>query len=382
MPIRKIYNDTYFYRAALVAYMLFDGGGGDDDFISGRRDLLQSASNQTNQTSPSGDMSSVDRCPGAPGVLLCPPGSFCPTSSTIEECPVGFYCHRGSYRPRVCPVGTCTEEGMDYTSTLLPSLGFFFAAILLVALVSKWLNRLGRRRVARRAAQREAILARVAQRNSTVSKLQIQSYTSSLGIINDVEPSNSHHDAASTVDSPNSSGKFSVEIFCGCDADSHVVLLVSSLLLLAAALTAIPIGVPLAIFHGFDFGLLLLMFSLPIGVVGACGYTLLHAQNGDDSVVPPKRSVRTSLIGALPMPSSEQPRARSATLSQRLNASELLGSLKEKNKTRVNIEVKKLGLKLKTSGQVVLAGVDGKIAAGSVTAIMVCAPALKLCFCV
>jgi ABC-type multidrug transport system fused ATPase/permease subunit len=60
---------------------------------------------------------------------------------------------------------------------------------------------------------------------------------------------------------------------------------------------------------------------------------------------------------------------------------QLLGSLKEKKETRINIEVDKLGLRLNSNKRVVLAGVDGKIEAGSVTAIMGPSGAGKVCDC-
>ena len=49
---------------------------------------------------------------------------------------------------------------------------------------------------------------------------------------------------------------------------------------------------------------------------------------------------------------------------------EELSSIREKTATRINIEVKHLGLKLKSNGYPVLAGVNGKIHAGGVTAVM------------
>ena len=49
---------------------------------------------------------------------------------------------------------------------------------------------------------------------------------------------------------------------------------------------------------------------------------------------------------------------------------EELASIRTKTETRINIEVKQLGLKLKSNGYPVLAGVNGKIHAGGVTAVM------------
>jgi ABC-type multidrug transport system fused ATPase/permease subunit len=61
---------------------------------------------------------------------------------------------------------------------------------------------------------------------------------------------------------------------------------------------------------------------------------------------------------------------RHASVQERMADPALLGSLKAKTDTRINLEVDQLGLRLNSNKAVVLAGVDGKINAGGVTAIM------------
>ena len=51
---------------------------------------------------------------GSSTVKLCPAGSFCQTTSTIEPCPAGFACAEGQYNEcgygSLCPVGSATEK--------------------------------------------------------------------------------------------------------------------------------------------------------------------------------------------------------------------------------------------------------------------------------
>ena len=91
-------------------------------------------------------------------------------------------------------------------------------------------------------------------------------------------------------------------------------------------------------------------------------------------MVPPNESSPISSGGfplSLKTPGQQRLRRAKRSLAARLRDPSLLGSFEQKTAgTRINLQFVKLGLRLNANNRVVLAGVDGRLDAGSVTAIM------------
>ena len=89
---------------------------------------------------------------------LCPKGWYCPDSSEAVQCPEGHYCEKQSREPRECPPLTNCPAGSsrhDISWYLLIGLGVLFGGFLIFLLVLLVWIRISQRRVLREARKAE-----------------------------------------------------------------------------------------------------------------------------------------------------------------------------------------------------------------------------------
>ena len=145
-------------------------------------------------------------------------------------------------------------------------------------------------------------------------------------------------------------------IWCGCDVVTHSSLIALALLFSILGVILSSLGQSLLTFLMFCF------IIIPMLCVGSCGLHNIRRELGVN-VSGIGKMVKDAAVG---MHETHVERDKVVDLV----SPDLLGSISTKTKSRMNIEVRGLGLTLRSNGATVLAGVDGKIPAGGVTAVM------------
>ena len=159
-------------------------------------------------------------------------------------------------------------------------------------------------------------------------------------------------------------GHGSLGVCCGITFIKHGTILVISILIVIIAIVLIAVGASstgAGSQNMWIIGTIFLIVDLVPLIFSIVGTTRIL--NSSDN----------SLLSALQLEQkSAQSRmeSRRASLQGHLASVDVLGSIKTKTTTRVNIEVQQLGLKLHSNGAMVLAGVNGKLDSGKVTALM------------
>jgi len=338
-------------------------------------------------------------CPGMSKVPLCPAGFYCPTSTEIYECPASYYCPTGTYTPQLCraKIG-CPNKGQAYPLVFEPVLsGLAILSTVCLIVYTAVSRHKEKKRVIRREQQRIAIVERVEARKALENAYHRNAYHRQEavddGAGDDGDDTRRQSEAGLEIqDSTPGELELVTWLFLGCDQQAQLSVIVVSTIALCFSLWALFSGQPVS-----DDVVWVALGISCLGIVASCvGYCILFFKNsakletqmkarGDSEAPPPLAGKRPSTMlkqktsmfniirsstGSSPSESRTSKATRSYSISARMESVELLGSLKQKTETRINLEVDKLGLRLNSNKRVVLAGVDGKIDAGGVTAIM------------
>jgi hypothetical protein len=206
-----------------------------------------------------------------------------------------------------------------------------------------------------------------------------KTHTGGDGVSDDFHSSDEHSHASATDEG------FTTWLFCGCDEGGHAVILGLSAVALCAGITMMrsleandpdtALGEPVGSITAYTGG--------TFAALGFGGLLLLRVTNkrvqarrtASNSKKHPPAATVMETRNEVPSRFIQIPRLQTAGLrASSLLDDSLLASLKDKSSTRINIQFEKLGLRLNSTGQELLAGVDGHINAGCVTAIMVREP--------
>jgi hypothetical protein len=269
-------------------------------------------------------------CPGAANVGLCPSGFYCPTSELMIKCPSGYYCPRGTFEPVRCGFGklTCPHEGDAYPAIFIP-IGIIFSIFFsLVTVVYLSVNsRLARRRRQRREAQRNAVQSRRDKRKALEESLNAAAF----GLLdNDDDDNNddnggdnSNHGNGGDRNSPqqqqpsidystHSTGlsmtsvdvaandmrgleenalaqRLTIWLCCGCDVESHMVILVVTMALVSGAaliVNLVDFETPVFGSSQVRYGLFLLFASFSLFVISAFGVVYLSGRDAQPGFNP------------------------------------------------------------------------------------------------
>jgi ABC-type multidrug transport system fused ATPase/permease subunit len=221
------------------------------------------------------------------------------------------------------------------------------------------------------------------------------SASSNYGIPSESSVFSSESSSSSSSSSSRKIGKkMTVWLFLGADLDTHKALLVLSVIgVVVGGVLGLAYPTEAPVFdHWVNIGIYILTLSGIICIGSGLGCFFLSVYKSAWTVVQDDSRKRARTVAALNESGGGSGRAsvspklslfgvggRAVSMDNRKKDAAFLGSLKEKIDTRVNLEVDRLGLKLNTDKRVVLAGVDGKFEAGSVTAIMGPSGAGKVC---
>ena len=269
-------------------------------------------------------------CPGTPKVPLCPEGFYCPNPTEAIPCKSGHYCPAGSYEMTKCAIKSgCHTPGLAYpkidTALVEAYIGCFVGITLVFYVVLKVRRHF---RVLRREKQQEVIAARNEAREAGMLEV----------------------DEA-----------FVELVYCGCGTLGHLFLGSMSLVFFLLGIILVGIDPNGA---GELVGIFLLCMAIPLLLLAALGMWNIRKE---------ENLLRTG--NEISEQNGEPTRKNTpqrASMTNRIQSTERLGSIEDKKRARtlVNIEVDNLGLTLNSNGAVVLAGVSGRLNAGSVTAIM------------
>ena len=261
-------------------------------------------------------------CPGASGMSLCPAGYYCPNPTTVIKCPKFYYCPKGFYKPIECTFKfICSSTNLSYPPVLAyfaEAGALFFAASLIACKITLLLHSQIKKR--RRAHQLKDIQERAAEREKREEDEEIDA----------VETEVLEAAAEEEVDDP-------LGICCGMPFLLHVAIV-------ALSLPCLLVGIVLVQFNDDSAqisGKLLMSFSVPMLTFGGLGMFLILRASGN------------SVVGALQLEKRYVDRTiekRRESLKMHLEDVNMLGSIKTKKRTRVDIEVKELGLKLHSNG--------------------------------
>ena len=306
-------------------------------------------------------------CPGAESVDLCPAGYYCKTPLSATKCRKGHFCPKGSYKQHPCLIDVwCDREGLHYPDISTYVLEFIFAGFIFVGIFFIVAAKIkGYFQEQRRHAQVAQLQERIQYRERYYSRGA-----------SGMEMTHTHHkgtaageargqpakgDGGEDAPSPDerlrgwtlAAGAWKLKPRPGIDSDHEETIFGASFSTHAIVVVVTTAGMAFAVYFftlngGWFLGLLLTVFCCPCLAISSLGIDIMR---------------RAGMI-IIDAPARNSPEITDAAPVLEL------GSLATKTDTRINIEVRNLGLQLNSNGQAVLKGVNGTLQSGSVTALM------------